>query len=383
MSAPLIQSASSLAGSTIEVVFDQAMLVNSNLLDPANYTISPEPPGLSSDRSVQAVSSTRIRITLPTDLLAGGAYTVAASDVYSKLGELVSPAATAPFVGIGTRPSFVSAVALDKSTVRVTFDEPMNHSRLTDVQGWSITSLTTGKMLVVSSAAAIDSGDGFFRAVDLKLGSKMKNGGDHQVAGIGQRDAAGNLQKTGDVAEFEGIADLPRMTDASLDASNSKLLVLSFDTTLDPAFATSLSAYRVVSPQFLPRVYIGSLALSEDRKSVKLGISEAKQGETYAVQAASSVVDSSGNVLLPAFSYRFFTGVGQAPTLVRWSRVGKNRVDVYFSEAMLDGVEIRNPARYAFDNGASTVSVLAVEGNLVKLAVTDITAGVLYTLTIE
>ena len=382
MSAPLIQSVGATSATTVLITFDQPMLANAALTNPSNYDIEPKPPGDTSEITAITVGASAVKLTFPTDLLSGGTYTIQANGVSSKLGE-VAVAASSSFTGIGTRPSFVSAEAQNKTTVRVVFDEPMDTGTLADPTAYSITSQTTGANITIVGAALVEEGLGLYKCVDLFLGSKMTHGQDHELSAIGLTDASGNPQETGDVAVFEGIADLPRMVSAGLNPANSKQLVLSFDSPMDLGLATSLSSYRIVSPVVVPPVYFGAATLSEDRRTVRLSVSESKNGSLYAAQAASFVADESGNELHPDHTYQLFAGVGEAPTFVRWQRVSRNRVDVYFSEPMLDGEEIRNPARYTFDNGASTVAVLAVEGKVVSLATTDITAGIFYTLTIS
>lgn len=148
MSAPLLQSVGMIDAKTIEVKFDQAMAVDSEFTNKANYTITPTPPG--SISSVSALGSNTVRIKLPTDLLSGGSYLLGVSNVKSKLGEVVSDQATSLFVGIGTPPMFASASATSKSKIRVEFTEPMDPALLVKPDLWSIVSATTGKQVQIS-----------------------------------------------------------------------------------------------------------------------------------------------------------------------------------------------------------------------------------------
>jgi hypothetical protein len=77
-----------------------------------------------------------------------------------------------------------------------------------------------------------------------------------------------------------------------------------------------------------------------------------------------------------------FTGDGDTPTVKLLIPQGANRVDVVFNEPMEDNTDIRNPAKYSFDNGLTVVSVLEFDNDTVKLATSDQTPGTLYTLTI-
>ena len=383
MSAPLLSSVSMLDENTIEVVFDQAMRTELDAYtDASSYIITPAPPGTNADRTVVAIGSATVRITLPTDLLNGGTYNLTAVNVRGVSDELVSDSASSNFAGQGTRPAFSAVVATSKTTVRVLFTEPMSEGLIGNAERFSIMSLTTGKFVDISGFSLVDEGTGLFRSVDLYIAGKMTDGQDHELTARSLTDAAGNSQITGDVATFEGVADLPRMISATLDEINSKVIYLAFDTAMDQSFATSLSSYRIITPESIPQVYISRANISNDRQTVTLGISEAKNGSIYAAQAAASVVDEFGNELASGYSGQIFTGVGEAPTLVRWDRISANRVDVHFSEPMLDGVEIRTPTHYTFDNGVTTVAVLGVIGEVVQLSTTDITPGVFYTLTI-
>jgi hypothetical protein len=324
-----------------------------------------------------------VRIKLPTDLLSGGPYLLEVSNVKSKGGEVVSDQASSLFVGIGTPPMFAAASATSKTKIRVEFTEPMDPALLVKPELWSITSATTGKQVQISGVSLVDDGSGLFFKVDVFVSSKMTHDGDHVIMGLGLTDAAGNAQNTGDMITFVGVADLPRMTSAKLDEADPKRLIVTFDSPMDRSFATPITSWRIESPSIIPRIYIRKVELSEDRRTAVLSVSESKNGSLYAIQASSVVVDDYGNPLASNYDYQGFYGSGEAPTLVRWTRVGKNRVDVYFSEPMLDGAEIRNASRYSLDNGASVVSVLAVEGNVVKLATTNLMSEIFYTLTIS
>ena len=380
MSAPLLTSVGMTDATTIEIQFDQAM-AESGLTDAANYLITPEPPG-PDQIAAKAIGSSAVRLLLPTDLKSGGQYQLQVIKLKNKLGESISDQASSLFTGIGNPPVFVSASAASKLKILVEFSEPMDPDLLVKPSLWSVVSLVTGKAVKVSGVSLVDDGDGFFRKAELSISSKMTEDGEHLVTGLGFTDASGNPQSTGDSIEFLGIADLPKMIGAELDAANPKILNLEFDSPLDRAFASAIGSWRVESAGVLPRVYISKAQVSENRQAVRLSVSESKNGSLYAAQASALVIDDYGNQLDPAHSYKTFYGQGEPPTLERWSWVSKNRVDVYFSEPMLDGAEIRNPARYTLDNGASVIDVLSVEGRIVKLVTSNVQPGVEYTLTI-
>lgn len=120
---------------------------------------------------------------------------------------------------------------------------------------------------------------------------------------------------------------------------------------------------------------------------VELDCSEMTQGTSYRVvvnNTLGSPVDRYGFIINAVGNTADYTGVGSAPVVASVAAVGRNRVDVKFSEPMLDDAgDIRNPARYAFDGGLSVLSVLAVVGDTVQLVTSDQVPGQLYTLTIS
>jgi hypothetical protein len=119
---------------------------------------------------------------------------------------------------------------------------------------------------------------------------------------------------------------------------------------------------------------------------VDIDLTEMTQGGSYRVTVntgSGSPTDRYGFTVNLVGCFADFAGVGTAPTVVSVAAVGRNRVDVKFSEPMLDdGGDIRDPGRYTFDGGLSVISVLDVVGDTVKLVTSDQTAGQLYNLTI-
>lgn len=113
-------------------------------------------------------------------------------------------------------------------------------------------------------------------------------------------------------------------------------------------------------------------------------MSEMTDGADYDMEVnPNGPTDYNGDPVDPDNNTGSMTGIGVAPTIESVAAVGPNRVDVTFSEAMKDNVDIRNASKYVFDNGLSTISVLEVDGDTVKLVTSDQTPGVVYGLTVE
>jgi len=77
-----------------------------------------------------------------------------------------------------------------------------------------------------------------------------------------------------------------------------------------------------------------------------------------------------------------FFGEGENPTIVSVEAIGSNRVDITFSEPMLDNDSIRDPTNYIFDNGLTTIAILNVVSNRVELVTSDQVPGIIYNLMI-
>jgi hypothetical protein len=116
---------------------------------------------------------------------------------------------------------------------------------------------------------------------------------------------------------------------------------------------------------------------------VDLLTSEMTDGASYeASVSATGPTDKDGTPIDPNNNTVAFTGVGDAPEVYRVVPQSENRVDVIFNEAMKDNADILDHTRYVWDNGLTTLSVLEVEGDTVKLVTSNQTENVLYTLTI-
>ncbi len=119
--------------------------------------------------------------------------------------------------------------------------------------------------------------------------------------------------------------------------------------------------------------------------NVELGLNEMTGGESYQVIVASGAgaPESQFGIKLNPLGASFsFAGEGLDPTVLFVAGVSENRVDIAFSENMLDNAAIRDSGNYVFDQGLVVTSVLDVVGNVVQLVTTDQTPGTLYNLVI-
>lgn len=116
---------------------------------------------------------------------------------------------------------------------------------------------------------------------------------------------------------------------------------------------------------------------------VELPLSEMTDGDTYEVTvSATGPVNRTFETMDSANNSTQYTGKGVFPSIDRAESVGANRADIIFTELMEDNASIRDETKYTWDNGLTTLSVLDVVGDIVKLVTSEQTEGILYTLTI-
>jgi len=135
-----------------------------------------------------------------------------------------------------------------------------------------------------------------------------------------------------------------------------------------PIYHSSIAAESIVSPRYVDVVLD----------------SEMTHGESYELEVATEDGPTSvdENPLDHTTHEATFTGLGVIPEILSVVAVGKNRVDVIFTEAMTDNSEIRSASNYSFDGGLTVLDVLNVSSDTVQLATSDQTPGELYTLTV-
>lgn len=120
---------------------------------------------------------------------------------------------------------------------------------------------------------------------------------------------------------------------------------------------------------------------------IELVTGEHTDAAAYEVTVVSGVgnsgpTDSEGTEVDTAADSDTYTGVGDFPDLKEVVSISENRADAVFDENMKDNPDIRNPAKYTWDNGLTTLSVLSIQDDTVQLVTSNQVPGLLYTLTV-
>lgn len=384
MVAPRVTSATAVDGSTVDVLFDQAMLQNASFYTVGNYVLT----GGHTVSAVASPATNTARLTVTPEMFDGEALQVTVNAaLQNAIGEAMDGAFLSDaFVGVGTAPQVSAASTPSATTIRVTFNESMApDSNLVDPDNYTITPGLGGSAVVIGSVTPEAVANPTY--VDLNLLTEMTNGVTYTVTVANTvEDAVGNaLDGTADTVNVVGLGVRPQV-DSAVVRPDGRVRI-----TFDEPMRRGAALASIGNYLFTPiSVGAATLFFSEvivpaepaNPSYVDVVVSEMTDGATYEVMVAN-VTDVAGNVIDPANDTASFTGVGAAPTVQSVIAVGLNRVDVVFSERMRDTPDLRDPTNYTFDNGLTVLEVLGFSDDTVQLVTSDQTPGLLYTLTVN
>ena len=278
-------------------------------------------------------------------------------------------------------PPAATVVPTTSVLLRATFDQVMTHDAdLADPNNYTF-NVTGGVGLLCNSATPEVGANPTF--VDLGV-TEMTQGASYELTvapGVTDQDGS----SVEDAAAFTGVGVEPKIS--SVLAQNSTTVRVTFDEPMDPNSGQLINAgnYSITPTGGGASVNVNSVnALGAAPLWVDLLTSEMTDGAAYdcTVNDAGPIRDDSWNPLDSGFATVAFTGEGLAPTVASVIAISENRIDIVFTEAMLDNADARNPLTYAFNNGLTVLSVLDVDNDTVKLVTSDQVPNLLYTVTI-
>lgn len=234
---PTVLSVVALSPTVLRMTFDEPMVNNVALVDPANYSIA----SLAAGVAIAAQSVVAEAVAFPTfvDIATtehtdAESYEASVTGITSQGAEPIDPIFNVgAYTGIGTEPRVSAVVALNATKVRVTFDEPMdlNGDELENPLNYTIAPTGGGANVFVSSVVIPAGANPSF--VEL-VTSEMTDGAAYEVAvdSTGPiRDAAFNPLDSGfDTAAFTGAGDAPEL--ASIVPVSSTRVDVTFNETM-------------------------------------------------------------------------------------------------------------------------------------------------------
>lgn len=206
MSDPKVNSASSVDGVTVDVVFDQAMDQAGDFVEPASYTI----PG-HTVKSIATPAADVARLTIDPEQFTGATLAVAVSDqLENAIAESMDVGfLSAAFVGAGDHPTVVSAEPVTPTKIRVNFSEPMKRTTLGAVGSYALSPLTPGSAPLYFTSIDVP-GLATPDFVEIPC-SEMTDGATYRVeVSSAVKDTAGNgIDPGGDSDDFTGLGQAP------------------------------------------------------------------------------------------------------------------------------------------------------------------------------
>lgn len=282
-------------------------------------------------------------------------------------------------------PRISSVVALTPTSIRVAFSEPMTDDSALDLISNYVISVVSGGAAAVIVGSATPEAVANPTYVDLTT-TEMTDGGDYRLTVSNVKDTSLNvIDPAYNSDDFAGLGSLPQLT--SVAALTSKRVRLQFSEPMLKNAALRAAANYVLLPQTVgaAQIYYSEVVLPDVVAPTFIDIltSEMTDGATYEATVLSpGPTDLANNIVDPSHQTATFAGVGDAPFVQEVIAVSKNRADVVFNEPMADNADLRDPSKYTWDNGLTTISVLSVDVNTVSLVTSDQTPGVLYELTV-
>ena len=282
-------------------------------------------------------------------------------------------------------PTVLSVVPSSPTVLRMTFDEPMvDDAAFSDPVNYSVSSLASGVSVAVLSVTP--EAVAFPTFVDLAT-TEHTQGASYEasVSGITSQGSE-PIDPVLNVGAYTGLGIKPRVSSAI--ALNATKVRVTFDEPMDRN-GTELGnplRYTITPTGGGAVVFVNSVVLPLDTNPsfVELVTTEMTDATGYdvAVDSTGLIRDAAFNPLDSAFDTASFTGIGDAPTLKAAVAISSSRVDVIFNETMKDSADIRDPAKYVWNNGLVSLNVLDFDVDTVKLVTSEQVEGLLYELTI-
>jgi hypothetical protein len=369
---PRIIRAVATSSTTILVSFSEPM--DDGAGDPVRYDLAPGGTVIAAQ-----LSQFKTQVLLTTLPLAPGTtYVVTTVGITDKSGNPIDPTANSAQVPLGsalsdtTAPRIIAAVALNATTVVLSFNEPMDDTTGDPVRY----SLAPGGTVIQAVLSQ------FRTQVTLTI-VPLVPGVPYTVTADVQ-DPAGNAidARAGSIVVSFGMAAAdtgPPLVLSAVATSSTTILVF-FNEPVRP------SALNTANYTLSPNLTVLQTQLNETNTQVLLTTAPMAPGVSYSISIAN-VADLSGNeisAVAVAPTVVFDPGVPDttAPRVLGAVAISQTTLLVTFSEPMAPGAA--DPVRYILaPDGVITAARLSEFGTQVILTVLPLTPGIAYSITVN
>lgn len=379
MTAPKLASAVvvNAASRQVRVDFDMPVAQDSVFYDTSNWQLS--------DNSVVLVSSSlgssAALLTLDEEMSTGATYSLHVENVTNEAAEVIDPSFDdVDFTGEGVHPSVVSVVATGPMTVTVTISESVQTTPASLTSHYTLRSPIGASEVVVTGVTYAGA-----TTILLHLNREMTTDAGYsvEISAAALIDSYENEMLATANVPFAGLGTAPQVSTAALDADGFLVVTFNEDMYDETALISRLNYIIGCNTSGAAAAFVKSVK-RVSATQVRLEISETTTGASYTV-ACGNVRDAYFNPIDLAANDANFVGAGTTPRITLVKAVGPNRVDVVFSEPMLDTADLRDTSRYVFSGGLSVISAMPdrTDPRIVQLVTSEWTANVEYTLTIS
>jgi hypothetical protein len=265
--------------------------------------------------------SSRVRLSLGSNLVDGLDYTVTVEDVLDADGEVIAEGTAYEFTFVDTIPPvLLSAHETSRTTVAAYFSEPLDETWAQNPACYALFKSTppTGDVVVSSASLTGDSS-----SVLLSLASDLVDGATYMLLVGGLRDRKGNLIAPNSEAQFTVVDTMPPYIQ-SISIENDSTLWVFFNETVDAATANWSHNYQLVVHSSPPDTQGANEILSVQDRIVVVRFSPGLTRGLRHTLRVRNVADLAGNVIVGASEKSFipspYPGGSDIGLYTNWER---------------------------------------------------------------
>jgi hypothetical protein len=359
---PTIWSVTMVGRNVIRVLFDE-VLRDSTANVPGNYTIWKQADTTATVPVIGAQITTdkrSVTLSLGANLSPGVPYVLRARGILDTRGNRMPAWYAFDFVANDIwPPKALSAVALSRTLIRLTFDEQLDSISARAAQNYSVYETARSSMTVPVATASLEPGR---NAVRLALGGTLGYDVGYTVCAAHVKDLSGNAMAKSCLTTLYPDTLPPSVT--SVTGESQRKIDLVFDMKLNAATAELAANYALFESGDPARATtVLAATLSSDQMGVTLSLGASLvAGRSYTI-AMSNLTDIKGHRIAPQTAFTFTFVDTSPPSLQRADAAGPATVLAHFSEP-LDNLTAENTTCYSITRSSPPGGTVAVSSAL-------------------
>ena len=320
----------------LELIFSEP-LEKSSALDKSNYSIN---NGISVE--TVSMSESQMQVFLKTSQHQKGTYTVTVNNVkdLADIPNTIDPASSSTdytYTPVDTiSPVVVSVSAVNKTTIEIIFDEPLDRESAETVSNYIINNNVTVEKAILNSALTT-----------VYLQTSEFAPGSYVITLKNIKDASDNknqIEQKSVQYVYQVYDDVPPSL-ASATAKSSKMVIVTFSEPLEPTSAETVSNYSIN-----PGVQVKGVYLTASDRQVIIETSEHAAGEYTLTVNGVKDASANHNQISPysTITYSWSPADTVKPKLVSAELSTDSYLELTFSEPV-DDKTANNKANYTID----------------------------------